>query len=918
MNKHVLLTTTAVIRLFGCEKIEVTKLPPWDNERMKEVYGGKGAGLIRMADYLGLPVPPGFTIPVQFCEEYYANGKKLPRSLKREVRKMLKRIEKKMRRRFGDTKGWPLLLSVRSGARRSMPGMMNTVLNLGLNDETVQALARASGDPRFAYDSYRQYIAMYGEIVLEVPANLFTSALDHLLETRRIESESDLDADDLKALVEAFKNVVTDTGKVFPQDLFDQLMNAIVAVFDSWMCKRAVKYRSDIDRTISEDWYTAVSVMAMVFGNMDETSATGVAFSRNPSTGKRGLYGDWLPREQGEKVVAGTHETHAITEADRIARGSTKPSLETAMPKIYAQLRAHSDLLEHEDRDMQDMEFTVEQGKLWMLQHRKGKRTALAAIKVAVDMADEGLITEEEAVCRVDPASLDQLLHPILANPESMMNILTAGLAASPGAVSGEIVFNPEEAEKLASEGKKVILVRIETSPEDIGGMHAAEGILTARGGMTSHAAVVARGMGKPCVSAAKNMRINYADRSMMVGSFKMRAGSPITICGTTGKVFIGKVATINPELPEEYHIFMGWEKSFRQMRVYANAETTNDVRTALRFGAEGIGLARTEHMFFEGDRVMAVREMMLADDEEGRRKALAKLLPMQRADFKEIFEIMAGLPVTIRLLDAPLHEFLPNTEDKIATVAKNMGVELERLRRRAQELHESNPMLGFRGVRLSIVFPEIIEMQARAIFKAATEANFSTDKDKPVLLEIMVPLILSKGELDLVKGYIMETARAVEKETGIKLYFHIGAMIELPRAALLADKIAQTAEFLSFGTNDLTQATLGISRDDAGTFLPGYVKKDILPVDPFVTIDRDGVGKLIKMATELARVEWIRTDKIATIGVCGEHGGDQVSIEFFEEVGLDYVSCSPYRVPIARLAAAQATIGAIKGDQTK
>lgn len=922
MNKHLLMTAPP-IRVFGCGADgPLPQLPSWDDEKMKVLYGGKGAGVIYMRDHLGLPVPPGFVITTEICTYFYANGRTYPPMFEGLVQDALCQVEEKMDRRFGDTENWPLLVSVRSGARKSMPGMMDTVLNLGLNDETVVALARASSDARFAYDSYRQFIEMYSAIVLGLPKKSFNDEVRLFMEDRGIRTEGDLEWDDLKVLVEAFKDIVfLHTGQSFPQDPREQLMAAIGAVFKSWMSERAVTYRS-LKGNIPESWGTAVTVQAMVFGNMDAQSATGVAFTRNPSTGKREFYGDWLPMAQGEAVVAGTHETHAITETDRIARGSTKPSLETSMPEIFKQLRDYGELLENEDGDMQDMEFTIESGKLWMLQHRKGQRTAAAAVKIAVEMTNEGLITKDEAVLRIDPSSLDQLFHPVLADPTSNEYLLTVGLPASPGAVSGEIVFSSDEAEriadeakKLALEDKKVILVRIETSPEDIGGMHAAEGVLTTRGGMTSHAAVVGRGMGKPCVVGAKQLNIDYDEQSMTVDGATFKAGDLITICGKTGKVFCKEVATVKPELPEEYHTLMEWADSRRRLKVRANAETPSDARAARRFGAEGIGLARTEHMFFEGERILAVREMMLADDEAGRRKALAKLLPMQKQDFKEIFEIMSGLPVTIRLLDAPLHEFLPHTENEIASVARAMGLDPGKVRRRAKELSEFNPMLGFRGVRLSIVFPEIAEMQARAIFEAAVEANFSTDASGPALLEIMVPLVNFEKEFRMISDLIEDTARAVLTQQDVPIVlFKIGTMIELPRACAVAGKLAeQGAGFFSFGTNDLTQTALGISRDDAGTFLGHYVDKGIIPNDPFVTIDVEGVGTFIEMGVKRTRA----VDPNCSIGICGEHGGDTESIKFFEHVGLDYVSCSPFRVPIARLAAAQAAIGS-KGDQTK
>lgn len=898
MNKHILMTASP-IRVFGCGPDgALPQLPLWDDDEMKALYGGKGAGVIYMREHLGLPVPPGFVITTEICTCFYANGRTYPPIFEGLVQDALCQVEEKMDRRFGDTENWPLLVSVRSGARKSMPGMMDTVLNLGLNDETVVALARASGDARFAYDSYRQFIEMYSAIVLGLPKKSFNDKVSLFMEDRGIRTEGDLKWDDLKVLVEAFKDtVLLHTGQSFPQDPQEQLMAAIGAVFKSWMSERAVTYRS-LKGNIPESWGTAVTVQAMVFGNMDAQSATGVAFTRNPSTGEREFYGDWLPMAQGEAVVAGTHETHAITEADRIARGSTKPSLETSMPEIFKQLRNYGELLENEDGDMQDMEFTIESGKLLMLQHRKGQRTAAAAIRIAHDMANENLISKEEAVGRVDPTSLEQLFHPVLADPASNEYLLAEGLPASPGAVSGEIVFSSEKAVKLANEGKKVILVRIETSPEDIGGMHAAEGVLTARGGMTSHAAVVGRGMGKPCVVGVGALKIDYDDQSLMVDGARFRAGDPITICGKTGKVFCKEVATVKPELPKEYHTLMEWADSRRRLKVRANAETPADARKAREMGAEGIGLARTEHMFFEKERIPVVRDMFLAENEKDERAALDKLLPMQRADFIELFKIMDGQPVNIRLLDAPLNEFLSADDPRSA------------------RLHEFNPMLGKRACRLALLHPAIYKMQTRAIIEAAIETGFSVNATEKPSLEIMVPLIAFQGELEqIVVQQIRETIREVLSEhPGIVLGIKIGTMIETPRAALRAGELAPLVDYLSFGTNDLTQTTAGFSRDDLSEVISRYIDLGILATDIFVSLDQEGVGELIMIAATRARA----ANPNITLGVCGEHGGDPESIKFFDRTGLDYVSCSPFRVPIARLAAAQAAIMARKSDTTK
>ncbi len=867
---------------------------------MRNLLGGKGANLAEMSN-LGLPVPPGFTITTEVCTAFYANGRKYPAELAGQVDAALDYIGKLADHTFGDVSN-PLLVSVRSGARASMPGMMDTVLNLGLNDQTVEAVAKSAGDERFAYDSYRRFIQMYSNVVLDIDHHNFEEILEEYKDHKGFMFDTDLVAADWREIIKKYKAKVQEaSGKPFPQDPKEQLWGAIGAVFGSWMNQRAITYRKLND--IPESWGTAVNVQAMVFGNMGETSATGVAFTRNPSTGAHELYGEFLVNAQGEDVVAGIRTPQNITEAARIAAHSDKPSMETVMPAVYNEFKRITLLLEKHYRDMQDLEFTVERGKLWMLQTRNGKRTAKASLRIAVEMANDGLITREEAVTRVDPASLDQLLHPTI-DPKAERKILASGLPASPGAACGEIVFSSDEAEALKASGHKVILVRVETSPEDIHGMHAAEGILTTRGGMTSHAAVVARGMGKPCVSGAGTIRIDYAQQTLTAGGRVLKKGDTITIDGSTGQVLDGTVAMLQPELSGEFGTLMVWADGARRMKVRTNAETPADARVARSFGAEGIGLCRTEHMFFEGDRILAVREMILADDEQGRRTALAKLLPMQRNDFAELFEIMSGLPVTIRLLDPPLHEFLPHTDAEIADVAKAMNTSPEKLKRRAAELHEFNPMLGFRGVRIAIAYPEIAEMQARAIFEGAVEARKKTGQ--PVTAEIMVPLVMTKAELDLTKARIVAMAEAVAKETGVTIPYQVGTMIELPRAALRAGEIASTAEFFSFGTNDLTQTTLGISRDDAASFLGPYTAKGILPYDPFVTLDQEGVGELVSIAAERGRK--VRAN--IKLGICGEHGGDPASIHFCEKVGLDYVSCSPFRVPIARLAAAQAALG--------
>ncbi|WP_161852431.1 pyruvate, phosphate dikinase [Bradyrhizobium sp. CCBAU 051011] len=867
---------------------------------LRDLLGGKGANLAEMAN-LGLPVPPGFTIPTSVCTYFYAHDKSYPPALKAQVEKALDHVGKLTGKAFGDSKN-PLLVSVRSGGRASMPGMMDTVLNLGLNDKTVEALAELSGDRRFAYDSYRRFITMYSDVVLGFEHHHFEDILDTFKDSQGYTLDTDLSGDDWVELVGKYKEAVArETGKDFPQDPHEQLWGAIGAVFSSWMNARAVTYRKLHD--IPESWGTAVNIQAMVFGNMGETSATGVAFTRNPSTGESKLYGEFLINAQGEDVVAGIRTPQDITEEARQESGSDKASMESAMPEAFKELTRIYTMLEKHYRDMQDMEFTVEQGKLWMLQTRGGKRTAKAALRIAVELANEGLISKKDAVMRIDPASLDQLLHPTI-DPQAKRDVIATGLPASPGAASGEIVFSSDEAAKLQADGRNVILVRVETSPEDIHGMHAAEGILTTRGGMTSHAAVVARGMGKPCVSGCGAIRVDYGRGTMSVGSRTFKTGDVITIDGSLGQVLAGKMPMIEPKLSGEFGTLMGWADAVRKLGVRVNGDTPDDARTAVKFGAEGIGLCRTEHMFFEETRIRTVREMILSEDEQSRRAALSKLLPMQRADFVELFEIMKGLPVTIRLLDPPLHEFLPHTQAEIEEVARAMNTDPRKLADRARDLAEFNPMLGFRGCRLAIAYPEIAEMQARAIFEAAVEAEKRTGK--AVGLEVMVPLIATKAEFDLVKARIDATAQSVMKETGKKLAYQVGTMIELPRACLMAGDVAQTAEFFSFGTNDLTQTTYGISRDDAASFLGTYVSKGILEIDPFISVDRDGVGELVKIGVTRGR----KTRPNLKVGICGEHGGDPASVAFCHEIGLDYVSCSPYRVPIARLAAAQAALG--------
>ena len=864
---------------------------------MKNFLGGKGAGLAEMSS-LGLPVPPGFTITTEVCTYFYAHGKSYPADLREQVADSLAVLEQSLDARFGDADN-PLLVSVRSGARASMPGMMDTVLNLGLNDRAVVGLARNSGDERFAYDSYRRFIQMYGQVVLGIEHHYFEELLeDHKLDSGAV-LDTDLSAEDWKTVVVGFKDVVAEQrGHPFPQEPQEQLWGAIGAVFGSWMNPRAVTYRRLHD--IPSDWGTAVNVQAMVFGNMGTDCATGVAFTRNPSTGANEFYGEYLVNAQGEDVVAGIRTPQHLTIAGKKATKSVLPAMEEVMPGVLVELCKVRRTLEDHYRDMQDIEFTVQRGKLWMLQTRTGKRTAPAALKIAVSLVQEGVIDRDEAVRRIEPASLDQLLHPML-DPAAKTAVLIRGLPASPGAASGKVVFSADEAESLAARGEAVILVRIETSPEDIHGMHAAKGILTTRGGMTSHAAVVARGMGRPCVAGAGDLRVDYAARTMSARTSLVKAGETITIDGSTGEVMTGEVPTIQPQLSGDFATLMGWADAMRRMKIRTNAETVADARTARDFGAEGIGLSRTEHMFFEADRIGAMRRLIMAEDETGRRVALAELLPIQRKDFAEIFRIMKGLPVTIRLLDPPLHEFLPKTDAEFAEMARVTGKDVGAIRHRAVALHETNPMLGHRGCRLGITYPEIYEMQAAAIFEAAVAVARETGA--VVEPEIMVPLIATKKEFDILRLMIDRVGREIMEGAGVTIPYLVGTMIELPRAALLAGEIAETAEFFSFGTNDLTQTVFGLSRDDAANFVVAYQKLGIFEHDPFITLDVIGVGELVRIAVERGRA----ARPGLKVGICGEHGGDPVSIAFCEAVGLDYVSCSPYRVPIARLAAAQA-----------
>ncbi len=870
---------------------------------MRNLLGGKGANLAEMAS-IGLPVPPGFTITTELCTEFYKNDRSYPADLDAQVNEALARVEDAVGRKFGDATR-PLLVSVRSGARVSMPGMMDTVLNLGLNDDTVQGLAKTSGDARFAWDSYRRFIQMFGSVVLGVDHHRFEEIIETIkLDTGAIEDTA-LSPADWQRCVEEYKELVLEeTGHPFPMAPCDQLWAAIGAVFGSWMNPRANTYRRLHD--IPADWGTAVNVQAMVFGNMGADCATGVCFTRDPSTGENMFYGEFLVNAQGEDVVAGIRTPQPLSKA---AAKPGEVSMEDALPDAYAALCRVRETLERHYHDMQDIEFTVQQNTLYMLQTRTGKRTAAASLRIAVEMAQAELITRQEAVLRVNAQALDQLLHPTL-DPRAPRTLFGRGLPASPGAASGAVVFSADDAEMRAAKGEAVILVRIETSPEDIHGMHAARGILTTRGGMTSHAAVVARGMGRACVAGAGGVSVDYGARTLSSGGRVIRGGETITIDGATGEIFVGQVATVEPTLSGDFSTLMDWADQSRRLRIRTNAETPLDAETARRFGAEGIGLCRTEHMFFAPERIGAVRQMIMANDEAGRRTALEKLLPFQRRDFVELFGIMAGLPVTIRLLDPPLHEFLPHGDGEIADVAEALGQDVDQMRRRAAELAEANPMLGHRGCRLGISYPEIYEMQARAIFEAALQVADETGQ--PVVPEIMIPLVGTRRELEITRAQVERVAREILEKAGKHIEYSIGTMIELPRAALVADKIAEVADFFSFGTNDLTQTTFGLSRDDAGKFLPHYVEAGILPKDPFVSIDIDGVGALVRIAAERGRA----TRPGIKLGICGEHGGDPASIAFCEEVDLDYVSCSPYRVPVARLAAAQAALG-VAADKT-
>lgn len=866
----------------------------------RELLGGKGANLHEMTT-LGLPVPAGFTISTEVCTHYYANNKSYPSELKEQVLESLKKLEAAMGLRFGDPER-PLLVSVRSGARASMPGMMDTILNLGLNDRVIEGMIALSKDERFAYDSYRRFITMYSDVVLNVHATVFEEALERKKELKGIHNDTDLQASDWKALVREYKGIVLEqTGNPFPEDPIDQLWGAVGAVFDSWMSPRAITYRRLND--IPESWGTAVNVQSMVFGNMGDDCATGVAFTRDPSTGEKKFFGEFLVNAQGEDVVAGIRTPQPINDASKNDVNKSLPTLEAVMPKAYAELVQVYNRLEQHYRDMQDIEFTIQQGRLYMLQTRSGKRTAAASVRIAVEMVNENLINKKEAVLRVKPEQLDQLLHPML-DPKAKKDLLAKGLPASPGAATGQIVFSPDVAEKWVKDmGRKVILVRTETSPEDIHGMSVAEGILTARGGMTSHAAVVARGMGKCCVAGCGALKISYERKEMQLGTRLLKEGDYITLDGSTGEVILGRVETIAPALNKYFQEVMTWVDEIRKLRVRTNADTPHDARVARTFGAEGIGLCRTEHMFFESDRIDAVREMILADSKESRERALGKILPMQKSDFLGIFREMKGLPVTIRLLDPPLHEFLPHTDEEMKALSSKIGVPSEKLKRKAESLHEFNPMLGHRGCRLGISFPEIYIVQVRAIMEAACE--LAKNENQKIVPEIMIPLVGDWRELKIIREYTEKECKAVTARYGVEVEYKVGTMIELPRAALTADEIAKHAEFFSFGTNDLTQTTYGLSRDDSGMFLRDYLEAKIYEKDPFVSLDQTGVGKLMKIAKELGK----STRKDLKLGICGEHGGDPSSVEFCHHIGLDYVSCSPYRVPIARLAAAHAAL---------
>ncbi len=863
----------------------------------KKILGGKGANLSLMAK-LGLPVPPGFTISTEVCEYFYKNNKKIPKAVLKDTYKEIKIIENITQKKFGDLKN-PLLVSVRSGSRVSMPGMMDTILNLGLNDKTVSALKNKTSNGRFAKDSYRRFIQMYGNVVLGIESYFFEELIENYKLTKGVLQDTELEEDDWDGLIQNFKDIVKEkTKKNFPQDVDEQLRGAIGAVFLSWNSKRAKTYRKI--NYIPDHWGTAVNIQAMVFGNMGEDCATGVAFTRNPSTGKKEIFGEFLINAQGEDVVAGTRTPQHIAKKSKGKLDSEKISLEEFMPKIFKQLKKIFNQLEKKYRDMQDIEFTIENNNLWMLQTRSGKRTAKAAIKIAVDMVNEKLITNKEAILRIDPNILDTLLHPTL-DEKAEKKIIATGLPASPGAASGKVTFSADEAERLKEQMQDSILVRVETSPEDINGMHAAKGILTARGGMTSHAAVVARGMGKPCVSGSSEIKIDYSNKIFKTGEYEIKEGDIITIDGASGKVMLGKVPTVKPDISGDFSKIMSWSDKFRKLKVRTNSETPADTKIARDFGAEGIGLCRTEHMFFDEKRIISVRQMILSKTLDDRKEAIAKLLPYQKNDFIEIFKIMNGLPVTVRLLDPPLHEFLPKTDKDIEDIAKELNLSKNDIKSRITELHEQNPMLGHRGCRLGISFPEIYQMQCQAIFEALAECK--KKKIKLVIPEIMIPLVSTAAEIEILRNLVDKTAKKIQKQHSIKIKYFVGTMIELPRAAIRAKDIAKHADFFSFGTNDLTQTTFGISRDDSGKFLNDYVENKIFNKDPFVSIDERGVGELIKIATERGRMQ----KKSLKLGICGEHGGDPASIEFCEKAKLNYISCSPYRVPIARLSAAQA-----------
>ena len=865
----------------------------------KEILGGKGANLAEMAR-LGLPVPPGFTISTQMCKIFYKDKKKLPTKIYSEIKKELKKIELKTKKKFGDNTN-PLLVSVRSGSRASMPGMMDTILNLGLNDKTTEALSKKTSNKRFARDSYRRFIQMYGNVVLGIKGHLFEEIIDNYKLTKGVLLDTELDSNDWDGLIKNFKNLILEkTKKNFPQDVYEQLFGAIKAVFLSWESKRAKTYRKF--NQIPDDWGTAVNVQSMVFGNMGNDCATGVAFTRDPSTGENKFFGEYLINAQGEDVVAGSRTPRYITKKAKEDAGAKEDSMEEIMPKVFKELKNIFIKLEKHYRDMQDIEFTVENNKLWMLQTRTGKRTAKAAIKIAVDMVKEKLISKKEAILRIDPSTLDTLLHPTL-DEKAEKKVIAKGLPASPGAASGKVVFTADEAEKMNNQKEDSILVRVETSPEDIHGMHAAKGILTARGGMTSHAAVVARGMGRPCVSGSGEINIDYESKEFKAGNLTIKEGDVITIDGGTGRVIQGSVPTVKPDISGYFSTIMKWADEFRKLKIRTNAETPQDTKMARKFGAEGIGLCRTEHMFFDDERILSVRQMILSKDLDDRKTALDKLLPFQKNDFKEIFKIMKGLPVTVRLLDPPLHEFLPKTDKDMEAVARALNSGIKEIKNRVAELHELNPMLGHRGCRLGISFPEIYEMQCRAIFTALIECK--KEKIESVIPEIMIPLVSTEDELGIMRKLVNKIADDLQKKYKIKINYFVGTMIELPRAALQAAPISKYADFFSFGTNDLTQTTFGISRDDSGKFLDDYLDHKIFDNDPFVSIDRDGVGELVKIASQRGR----KQNKKLKLGICGEHGGDPKSIEFCSKVGLNYVSCSPYRVPIARLAAAQAEL---------